>query len=774
MEINELEENSLPTPDITFNCLSAYLDFAKNNISNFELVRDVLSEWVIYWSNKNDPWINHLNYQRNILIEDEEFLEIFFSNFVENWSSEPKNSLSIIFIYICLGLFEKIDKYPNIYHQKIEMLVESFKDLPIPSSIRTFWTYGKFKLFFLRQYFDSIWQFNNDFFYQCNEKLENEDFMYLCEKHGISFANFHMRSCIVFLFKVEYKDYFKTFLMKNRYFISEKNLIIDDIYALIDEGILENDFFIDSAELPFEKCSFNIFNIDFFQNLVKCSRDINVNSDFLSLLLYKIDYSVDNFYRFLAEFPENGYPIEGLYHFFRRYFVFDTENIFKIFNNIRSEELFTYLIRLLRNDEKILLLRKSSKIVAKFGFTVTNILSMINPTTKLENYFEINSRYYLTFLENFIHYDVYGLFALAKYFGKIIDNIISRVDKIDPLRDRFDKNRIVDSLNGMVKVKIIYCILNKLPIKINLYGQHITNNNVIYLLHNIHSILYGNGLENYSFIHLNRTFMLTYFYNGTMKKISFAGIPFRSVKKIDETIVFVNNWEKIYVRLHNILMNVIISDFDLGVLRNFLIFFKEDYSSNKIDYESVYMNLRYFYDWMLILFEKNKEILNIFIEETIQFLNPRFLEALKKQQYILIMKSFRAEEKAEEEINSIIQSIKRERDSDDVYLSCKAMIVKDDTTNEMRRICEGMMEKCDKYYIYKYIAKNPNSIMKCPICFDFFKSSSFISFNCGHTYCAKCSSNLTNCPNCRMVISFKNPVVQNEPIDDILMERMNF
>lgn len=773
MEEQILIIETLPTLECSLENWKEHFYFSKKHNENFEMIVNIFSNWSSNFIFKGQY---KLNIKITETINEDHFLEFFFSRFPEDWQNNPKYVLAIFFVYVFHDVFQNNKQHKNIFKNNTDKFLESLKTLN-EISLYNFYKFRGSIYGGSRYYFEIIYIKNYDYGFI---KLSNSDIFYLVQKYGIKFVASNISKISSILCRKKNKTnaamqtYFMELLKNNYTAIDEKRLDDEVFIEFFENNIIPKDFYFQRIFSEIDRRSFNLFNETFFTKVVSIARNFDTNKDFFTIFLHKIDYSRENIIPFISNVPENGYPVKDMIIICNRY-LYLNENLNSLINIIKSVELFSYLIGSLESFSKIIFLAKSSNFVKNTNITIKQLMELVTPininTILLQG--DIHSITYLNFINMFVNYDLHGLFCLAKCFGKEIDKFIYSVDNIDTERDHYEKSKIIAVTCGMLKVKVIYCILNRVPIQIALSGRNATNKEIANVMLDLHTNLYGDGFDEYSFIHVNKSFKISYTYLGIQKRMCFVGSPFKVVKPIDETIEFGESYERTYVELHNRFIGLELSNFDETIFRDFIAFFREHYAKNREDYDLPFFHFKHFYNCILLAFDSNIEIQNKFIEETMQFISSKYLDILQTEKYIERMKSFKAEEKAEKEISSIIQKIKRNRDNDELFKSCQEMLQDSQITPAIKKICDNVQKMCQELFVYKYLAQNPNAIMKCPVCIDLLKNTAFISFNCGHNCCAGCSTHTKICPVCRMAITTRTPVHQNDPIDEELMKKMS-
>ena len=750
--------------------LISCLNFARDNLANFDLVLDKVEEWIKIFNAKT-----FLFFEKNKpCLDDTVFLHSFFQKFPENWKENKKYVSSMIFIFICYNLFEESNH--KIFKTHVSKFTDAMLTLKDTSKQQIYWEYSGLRKVFHCEYFEVMWLTNPDRLRR--EKLREDDLWILSQKYGKKFIFCYIKEVCNFVIKQSERfnnrrQFFKDFLKEHLNEINEKEF--NGFYIeLIEIGILTRDFFVSSHFENFN--SMNLLDPVFFRRLVEKSRGIPIHQDFLTKFLYNIDYKIENIFNFVSNWQEVNHPKEEVMLLFKRY-IFNKDIIpsqfnsyVRLMNSINDEQLFREYIKNCKNFFRVAMLRNSSIIVEKFNLTIPDLMSFVQTITKYEFLYDINSPPYKSFLENFRDHDVYGLFILEKYIGHNIDEYIERIDS----QENFSRDLIISVTRGMLRVKILHCILNKLPFEFKLSGRNATNNDIIVSFRNYHEMMYGNGLEEYSLIHYNKSFDITYKYLDTAKKISLMGFPFFGVKRINESIELKDTSEMIYVEFHNRFVDCVYPNLDKSSFKSFLQYFREKYKTNCDFFEAVKFNFKIFYNTMLISLDPYEDMQNLFIDETIQFVNQRYLDILKQSQYIARIKSFKAEEKAEEEITSIITSLKRKRDECEIFNSCFDALKNEAVPENVKKILKDVVSLRDDFFVNQFLAQNPNTIMKCQICCDFLKNSAFINFNCGHNCCAGCSTKLPGniCPHCREPITSRNSIQQIESVEKELLEKM--
>ena len=781
---------------IFYNNFCECVEHIYENVGDFENIREKMSVMMINVIQKIRENSFNFTVEWNFyemknerlfdLIASKSFTDVFFSYFSEDWDKNIKNCDCIVFIYMCISLLNKNKDpllLPEIYTQKFDMFFQSsIRYFTERNSITCFYDWLNFDKIFPSHYYEILWFAKHPMIKnKLNYNLSDDDIIKMSKKYGMKFILDHFHRVITFISKKTSKEISENqqvltnILKENSLLIDETSISECDFRKLINMGIILEDFYVSKTKNNKNYCQLYIHRI--FDRIVSESTGLDVNTDFLTQFLDKIERNQSNFFTFLSNFPENGYPMEWIINVIRRYFLefIKNDNSFmeKTFTSINSKELFFKLINVLSNQKKVILLKKSNQFLRKFNLTINELVDQVELINSKDilpyNIFDQNIS---PFFNLFNDFDQIGIFVLAKYCGKDIDFIIDMIDKVDTTKQHFDKNKIILITKNLHRIKLLQCHMEHRKFEINISGMNAKLDDIRPEIYILYSSLHNKVTGEYSFIKLNKSFLFKYIYLNQLRTISFAGIPCYSDEPLDETIEFQNSWEKTYIELYNRMLLIRKPEIEETDFLELMSFFREHYESKKSDYENLNFNFMHFYQYLLRKLDSKENLLKIYIEHTTQFVNPKFLDILKDTKYITIMKSFNAEEKAEQEIDSIIKSLKRKRENDETYQACQEAL-KDETINPiMKKICQKFVSGFDEFLVYEHIAKNPNSIMCCAICYTYYKNSAFINFNCGHSCCAGCTNSLTNCPHCRVEITSKMPVQQTDPIDGVLLSKL--
>lgn len=753
------------------------LHILKKSFENLNKVKPNINIWVKRYRTTFTIFVGEIKSEMTELINDTEFIERYFSE-ISSFNEEDKQTFTV-FIYICLALFSG-ENVIDIFKTKIKMLIECFDGLPKNKKfLSSYWSINNISKKFKIEFADYLWEYENYRYGYSTTIIDEETICELCKRKGPSFLFACLERITAFVCKKVSKNEVET--ESHRYLVEfvKANIgkrsewhIPDKIFRnLYSNGFFKKDFFFSKLRKGNSRCFLSIFNQEVFNQIVEKARELPIKKDFFTVFLNMIDYSVDNVLTFISQFPENGYPFEDICVIFSRYFSMHNNNSFlQIINAIKSKELFLYVLGLLPEERIPFFLSRSDPYIRKLGLKSSELINFM--PKRNSTYFDLVELFDIT-----LNADFNGVIMLQKYFHNYIDLIIERIDNADRETQTIDKGKIIASTMRLIKIKLMHCIINDLPIEFKLSGRNVTNDDIKLIILDYHATYYGiDNFNNYSFLLKNKTFILKYYYHGEENTMSLCGPLLKIGKELDSTI-FEHSWERVFVELFNEhvkrMRSKNIEDFKI-----FLNFFREHYTNNQSDYHSPNFNFKHCYQQMLQIIDlsKNVEMLNLFIEKTMEFINPRYLEVLNEPKYVEKMKAFKSEEKAEKEVSDVIRVLKRERETNNIFLQCQQAMQDENLTPAMKKLCETVLSHSNEFLVYKYITKNPSTLLKCPICTNLLKTSAFLAFNCGHIICADCLTTMPNemkiCHTCRVPITSKNSIQQSDPIDDELLQKL--